>query len=262
MHSLQKPSAHVLLMVILLALLSACIPTTAPPSSTSTPVPTECIEGLDEETLERLRLSLEPTVEMQPGATRQFSLGVVECCYYFQEVAACATWSVSPAEGAHIDPDSGVLTIEATTPSGSVFTVSADVEKGRRVVSIDVHVFTPEDNPFVGIWREEAQFACDSGEELTPEERIRELRFRADGSFSVTWMPFEVYRDYWGTYEYDLATGNLSLQVTEGNYVPDDIDGSGSFAFDEQGRLLLQDIWLGSPHGSTGPAHCGHRFRQ
>jgi len=49
-------------------------------------------------------------------------------------------------------------------------------------------------------------------------------------------MPFEVYRDYWGTYEYDLATDSLSLQVTEGNYVPDDIDGSGSFAFDEQGQ--------------------------
>ncbi|MBC7251852.1 MAG: hypothetical protein H5T62_16430 [Anaerolineae bacterium] len=262
MHSLQRPGVLSLLMVILLASLGACIPATILPSPTDTPVPTECIESLDEETLERLRLSMETTVEMQPGETCQFALGVVECCYYFQKVAACATWSVNPAEGAHIDPDSGVLTIDDTTPSGSVFTVTADVEKGRRMVTIDVHVFTPEDNPLVGIWREEAQFACDTGEELTPEERIGELRFRADGSFSVTWVPFEVYRDYWGTYEYDLATGNLSLQVIEGNYVPDDIDGSGSFAFDEQGRLLLRDIWLGSPYESTGPAHCGHRFRR
>ncbi len=76
------------------------------------------------------------------------------------------------------------------------------------------------------------------------------------------WAPFEVYVDYWGTYQYDEAQGTLELTVSNGNYIPDDLDGSGSVSFDEQGRLLLTDIWLGTPQLSTdtGLAHCGHRF--
>ena len=216
--------------------------------------------GLDEDTLNRLELSMDQTVQMRPGETRTFALGVVECCHYFAPVEACATWSVDPTEGASIDPDTGALTVDAATPSGSVFTVSVDVENGRRVVSTEVHVFTPQDNPLVGTWKEEAQFACSIGEEAVPEERIGELRFRADGRFSVTWTPFEVYKDYWGTYAYDLAQGDLDLVVTGGNYIPDDVDGSGLFSFDEQERLILRDMWLGSPRDGTGSANCGHRF--
>jgi hypothetical protein len=215
---------------------------------------------LDEETLKDLRLSFDQNVQLQPGETHAFSLGVVECCYFFTPVEASATWSVEPAEGASIDPNTGVFTVAPETPAGTVFTVSADVENGRRVVSVEVHVFTPEANPFVGHWGEEAQFVCDSEEEVPPEEPIRELAFQADGTFSVTWMPFEVYEDYWGTYEYDLVEGTLDLVVSGGNYVPDDVDGSGSFSFDEQGRLVLPDIWLGSRHGGTAPTNCGHRF--
>jgi len=216
---------------------------------------------LNEETLNHLQLSMGRTIEMRPGGTRDFSLGVVECCTYFEPVEACSTWSVDPAEGASIDRRSGLLTVDAGTPSGSVFTVSADVEKGRRVVSIEVHVFTPEDSPLIGSWKKEAQFVCGSQEEVTPEERIGELRFRADGTFSVTWMPFEVYKDYtWGTYDYDLGQGALEIDITGGNYIPDDLDGSGSFWSDEEGRLMLRDVWLGRPRDGTGSARCGHRF--
>jgi len=203
---------------------------------------------------------MDQTVEMQPGEMHAFSLGLVECCYFFERVGACATWSVDPAEGASIDSHTGVFDLDATTPSGTVFTVSADVQNGRRVVSIEVHVFTPDANPLVGIWSEEAQFACDTGEEVVPEQRIGELRFRADGTFGVTWIPFEVYVDYWGTYDYDLGQGTVDLDITGGNYTPDDVDDSGLFSFDEQGRLILSDMWLGNPHEGTGSAHCGHRF--
>ena len=220
----------------------------------------ECPVVLDEDTLNRLALSMDQTVQMRPGETRTFSLGVVECCHYFEPVEACATWSVDPTEGVSIDPDAGVFTVDAATPSGSVFTVSAEVENGRSVVSIEVHIFTPQDNPLVGIWKEEAQFACDTGAEAVPEEIIRELRFHADGRFSVTWTPFEVYKDYWGTYAYDLEQGTLDLAVTGGNYIPDDVDSSGLFSFDNQGRLILRDMWLGRPHDGTGSANCGHRF--
>ena len=220
----------------------------------------DCAAVLDEETLKGLMLSMERTAQLQPGETRTFSLGVGECCYYIEPVDACVTWSVDPAEGASIDPQTGELSVDAATPSGSVFTVSADVENGRRVVSIDVYVYTPEDNPLVGRWQEEAQFACGTGEEVTPDQPIRELVFRAAGEFSVTWAPFELYRDYWGTYTYDLGQGSLDLSAPSGNYVPDDVDGRGSFSIDEQGRLFLSDIWLGALQDSTAPANCGHRF--
>jgi hypothetical protein len=73
-------------------------------------------------------------------------------------------------------------------------------------------------------------------------------------------VPFEIYHDYWGTYGYDLAQGTLDLSDAEGNYVPPDLDGSGSFSIDEQGQLTLGDLWLGSPRDGGGEPNCGHRF--
>jgi hypothetical protein len=200
------------------------------------------------------------TLAMQPGETWEFSPGVVECCYVFEPVDACATWSVSPTDGATIDAETGVFTVDPGTPSGKVFTVTADVENGRRLVSADVHVYTPEANPLFGVWGEEAQFSCETDEEVVPEERIGELSFGANGEFSVTWHPFEIYKDYWGTYTFGLNQGTLDLTGAEGNYVPENLDGSGSWFIDEEGRLVLKEMWLGSPHGSSGLANCGHRF--
>lgn len=220
----------------------------------------DCRRGLDEDTLNRLSLVMGGTLAMQPGETWEFSPGVVECCYVFEPVDACATWSVSPTDGATIDAETGVFTVDPGTPSGKVFTVTADVENGRRLVSVDVYVYTPEANPLFGIWREEAQFSCETDEEVVPEERIGELSFGANGSFSVTWHPFEIYKDYWGTYTFDLNQGTLDLTGAEGNYVPEDLDGSGSWFIDEDGRLVLRDMWLGAPRGGSGIVNCGHRF--
>jgi hypothetical protein len=219
-----------------------------------------CLRRLDEDTLNRLSLVMGNTLAMQPGQTWEFSPGVVECCYVFEPVDACATWSVSPTDGATIDAETGVFTVRQGTPSGTVFTVTADVENGRRLVSADVYVYTPEANPLFGTWREEVQFSCETDEELVPEERIGELSFGADGKFSVTWHPFEIYKDYWGTYAFDLDQGTLDLTGAEGNYVPEDMDGRGSWVIDEQGRLVLWDMWLGAPSGGPALVNCGHRF--
>ena len=220
----------------------------------------DCRRGLDEDTLNRLSLVMGNTVAMQPGETWEFSPGVVECCYVFEPVDACATWSASPTDGATIDRETGVFTVDPGTASGKVFTVTADVENGRRLVSAEVYVYTPEANPLFGIWREEAQFSCETDEEVVPEERIGELSFGANGKLSVTWHPFEVYKDYWGTYTFDLNQGTLDLAGAEGNYVPEDLDGSGSWFIDEDGRLVLRDMWLGAPRGGSGIVNCGHRF--
>lgn len=46
---------------------------------------------VDEDTLNRLALSMEQTAEMEPGESRAFSLGMVEYSYVFEPVGACAT---------------------------------------------------------------------------------------------------------------------------------------------------------------------------
>jgi hypothetical protein len=204
-------------------------------------------------------------IPMQPGGTTDLVLGVFdyEVCgtgfRCFVPVAASATWAITPADGAHLDPKTGILTIDPGTPSGSVFVVRADVERGRHVVETQVNIFTPEANPLIGVWREEAQLACESGTEVVPAEAIAELLFFADGTFAVTWFPFESYKDYWGTYTFDLAQETLELTVTGGNTIPPDVDGEGRFAVDATG-LVLSELWLGTPSLERGPPNCGHRF--
>jgi hypothetical protein len=244
------------------------------PAQTPTPVP------LDETMLQALGIigfppesepgivsvdALGDAIDMQPGDTTKLVLGVFdyEICGIgfrcFVPVAASALWSVTPTDGARIDPSTGILSIDATTSSGSVFTVQAEIEGGRHVVETRVKIFTPETNPLIGYWREVAQLTCDSGTEVAPAMAIAELIFDPDGAFAVTWFPFESYKDYWGTYTFDLSQGTLELTITGGNTIPPDVDGEGRFMVDATG-LVLSDLWLGTPSLELGPPNCGHRF--
>jgi hypothetical protein len=198
-------------------------------------------------------------IEMQPGTSRQLSLVITECCYVETPIEACVTWSVDGA-GATIS-STGRLTIDASVESGTSMTVRADIENGRKTLSTAVYVYVPESNPFVGYWSEKTQISCDDETEEVPNNPIGELRFDADGSISVTWRPFEIYYDYWGSYSYDLKANTFSFFAGIGNYVPDDLDTSGTFSFDD-GDLILRDVFLGSSSPNSGPAPaCGHRFR-
>jgi hypothetical protein len=89
---------------------------------------------------------------------------------------------------------------------------------------------------------------------------IREIAFRTNGSFTVTWLPFETYVDYWGSYTLDPDAGTIEMIIDHGNYVPQDVDLSGSFHIDASGDLVLRDIWFGTDKISTGTAACGHRL--
>src|SRR5262245_9308943 len=77
----------------------------------------------------------------------------------------------------------------------------------------------------VGTWHQE-EAACGTA------QPVRELIFSADGRFSVTWLPFETYKDYWGAWRYDAATRVLTLSVENGNRVPSDIAPSGAVSID------------------------------
>ena len=199
--------------------------------------------------------------EMRPGESWQLVIGTVECCYVFIPGDQDAIWTVSPVEGVSIDAH-GLLTIDEDVPDGTTLTVTANRDPVGPSVSMRVYVYTPEAQPLVGLWHETAQLACGTGKETEPDETIGELRFGADGQFSVTWHPFEIFVDYWGTYEADPETGELTLTMQSSmGAPPEDFDGEGTFKIRVDGALVLEDIWLGSGPGdeATSPG-CGHVF--
>jgi len=217
---------------------------------------------LDEELLQYLTLAWDSPYQIRPGETHRFAVGLIDCCYVFTEFDVQASWSISPTVGATIDPHTGYFTVDKDTPHGTVYTVTADVENGRASPTIDVYVYTLEENPLIGRWREEKQYSCSDGEEIIPgqDQGIGELQFDADGTFSVTWFPFEVYKDYWGAYSYEKNSAELILFVEDGNYVPDDLDGSGYAVVDGSDHLLLREMWLGMRQFQPNGTNCGHLF--
>jgi hypothetical protein len=173
-------------------------------------------------------------------------------------VEACVAWSIEPVEGVAIDA-TGLLSVDASVAAGTIISVTADVEEGRRVLTADFEVYVPVQYDILGFWTETMQLPCGRGAPFEPDPVIGELVFQNTGEFSVTWTPFEIYYDYWGTYTYDEATGALVLTVDGGNYVPEDIDGEGT-ATVVDGVLTLEDMWLGVAQEPVTPVACGHTF--
>ena len=216
----------------------ACSTPDLPPSITPTPT-------LSADTLERLEIAGGEVIQVQPGESRQLQVGAYQCCVFFQVYDLPAEWSIDPVKGVTLDPQSGMLAVAADTMHETSYTVTARLKEEGIVLTKTLLVYTPAGNPLVGTWHEAAQQPCGGGEEVIPENLLRELVFRADGTISATWDPFEVYKDYWGSYNYNLQSGTLVITGVEGNYIPADLDPSGSFEIDENGDLILKDIWLG-----------------
>lgn len=210
--------------------------------------------------------TLGTTVTVAPGQSVQLVLGTFdyEICGVgvrcFVPASVRAEWSIVPVHGATIGLDNGILTIDPATSGGTTFTVSAEIAGSSQITETEVVVYTAEAFPLVGMWSEVAQLDCTSGQPLVPELPIEELVFAADGTFAVTWMPFESYVDYWGTYALDPETGTIDLTINGGNDIPDDFDGAGSFDLESGGQLVLTDLWLGTPGSGQAPPNCGHRF--
>jgi hypothetical protein len=150
-------------------------------------------------------------------------------------------WSLAPGAPAELSPASGILRVAANAPDGATFALSA--------------------RPLVGHWTEVTQTACGATVAETPAAPLRELVFGGDGHFSVTWMPFESYKDYWGTYQFDRQTGKLQLQVVGGNYVPNGLDLDGRALFEGTDEIRLSDLWLGSRTPPPGQV-CASTFRR
>lgn len=186
------------------------------------------------------------------------------------KIALFPYWTDMP--GAYNDLPPGCLDALSVYPEGAAtFTrqedglpiaeISADVEAGTRVrldatynghsLSGPVEVYRAADNPLVGRWHQE-QEDCPSAVPL------RELVFSGGGEFSVTWTPFESYKDYWGRYEYNPESGNIRLEIEGGNRVPDDVVMEGT-AKVEDGVLAFDTLYFGAPVSSEGGCRAGFR---
>jgi hypothetical protein len=218
----------------------------------------ECLfPPLDEEIVGQLFIYGAGSGYVAVDTPTSLSLAWIEFGFPMQ-VNACIEWSIEPIEGVTID-DLGTLRVESGVEAGTIVSVTADLEDGRRIITADIEVYVPLESEILGNWTEIQQLPCKGGDPFTPEPAILELIFADTGEFRVTWTPFEIYVDYDGTFTIDESTGALVLTVAGGNYVPPDIDGEGT-ATVVDGVLTLEDLWLGTAQNPVTPVACGHVF--
>ena len=167
-----------------------------------------------------------PAVDISPAGTAELPL------------RCTSAWSVT-GPGA-LSSDRRSVTIAPDAPAGSTVTVrfthnGKPVEARFKVVGKDETVLT-------------GRYSQRSLEGCSAHEPVRELEFKPESRFSVTFLPFETYQDYWGTYSFDPATKRLRLTVEGGNFVPPNLDPEGEAELTE-GGLRLKDMFLGSREG-------------
>jgi hypothetical protein len=180
---------------------------------------------------------LTPMVDVSPAGTRELPL------------RCTSGWSVSGP--ARLGADRNILTIDPEAPVGATVAVGfrhagGPVEARLRVIGRDEVVLT-------GRRSQRGVEGCAGA------DRVGELEFGAENRFSVTFTPFETYRDYWGAYAFDPATGALRLTVEGGNFVPPNLDLEGRAELSADG-LVLSGMFLGSRQGYAPPGGCTYRF--
>lgn len=202
-------------------------------------------------------------LQVEAGKNLRLRLVRIACCTFAEEVDANVRWDVEPLAGITIDEESGVLSVGTEVEDGTRIEVRASSLMGLRTIQEEVTVFSRDSNPLIGTWQEVGQIGCESGDEMRVEMPIRELIFSSDGSLRVTWNPFEAYVDYAGQYRL-LGDGGIRIAPRRINYLPPDFEGEGDFQIDEEGRLILEGVWLGRPAGfaagQSSHARCGHIF--
>ncbi|MEW4447597.1 hypothetical protein [Qipengyuania sp. JC766] len=166
---------------------------------------------------------------------------VVGSHLWFDAKAGCLRdLSIEPATARFVW-DEGRLYLEPDDEAdvGTTFVIAGKLQD-QELSGTAVQLYDPAAFPLVGTWRQDPAACGDA-------QAMRELMFDAAGGFSATWLPFERYKDYWGSYSYDPATGALVLEPKGGNNVPGNL-GSGKAELDGD-TLVLMSASVGSPDG-------------
>jgi hypothetical protein len=163
-------------------------------------------------------------------------------------------WRASPAGAAAFSADGTQVTVAESAAPGTILTLSA-LYCGKEEVTKTVPIVGKDEPVIVGFWKQES---ADCTYMASRHDPIKELVFEAGGGFSVTYTPFESYRDYWGAYRFDHRTGALEMTVSGGNRKPLGPDLSGTAKLENEKRLVLEDVYLG-PSGHPD-ARCKYVF--
>jgi hypothetical protein len=148
-------------------------------------------------------------------------------------------WAVTGP--ATLAADRKSLTIAPDAPPGAVVLVR--FRHDGKPVSTQFRVVAEDEIVLTGRYTQRSLDGC------IAQEPVRELEFRPENRFSVTFMPFETYQDYWGSYSFDPATRQIRLKVEGGNFVPPHLDLEGEAELAD-GRLRLKGLFLGSRDGA------------
>jgi hypothetical protein len=245
------------LLVSVAAILSLGCTQTAPPSQMAASAPAPQQTGVSEGSGPQqdpvvvsdhhmcehaVRLIVNPLVA-RPGATLKiFSdhpLGYAPPIDVPDELLT--RWRASPEGVATFSADGAQAVVSEAAVPGTTITLTANY-CGKEEVSKTLPVYAKDQPVIVGFWKQES---AECTEMAVPHKPIRELVFEALGGFSVTYQPFESYKDYWGTHTFDYRTGALDVTVTGGNAEPEYADLSGTAKLENPKRLVLDGLYLG-----------------
>ena len=90
-------------------------------------------------------------------------------------------------------------------------------------------------SPEHGYWKEVAN----------DKQLVGELHFHTKG-FSITYNPFETYKDYWGSYSIDESQAEIRITVDSGNKIPEFPKAIGIFQQKGKNEILISGIALDS----------------
>lgn len=162
-------------------------------------------------------------------------------------------WQVSDPALGRISDDLRTLEIAADARPGAELVIS--YLGGGKPVRRSVRIVAKDEKVLTGIRTQRKMETC------SLPANVGEIEFTENGHFSVTFSPFETYRDYWGTYRFDPATGAVAMAVEGGNYEPPGLDLDGKASFAEDGTLVLDDVYLGMSGGMVRPPGLSTRCR-
>lgn len=148
-------------------------------------------------------------------------------------------WRVSDPKLARLSPDHRTLTFATDAKEGATVTLTARY-RGKKITQA-YRVIHPVVSPLIGSWQQRAA-DCPGGDD------VFELRFRRDGSFSVTFdTPMHSRTDYdgrWAVEGDQLILSNITPYSTD-TPVPADLATRSAFKIAPDGTLGFAVPWYG-----------------
>lgn len=169
--------------------------------------------------------------------------------------ALLTVWNATPEGQVTLARDGSKFSILPTATPGTDVTLSASF-CGKRDITRTIRIVGRDEPVITGYWREESKQCARE----TPTSPVNEFEIRDIGEFSITYFPFESYRDFWGKYVFDAKAGTLAMSIDGGNRVPSSAKLSGKVSLTPDGKLVLDGFFLSQPESAGGL--CTYTFKK